>query len=276
MAAVPTSTGTYLSNLFNPQVVGDMIQSKLVDAMRFSPLCRIDTTLAGRAGDTITLPKYAYIGDATTVAEGADIPISQLTASTTSVQIHKIAKGVQLTDEAVLSGYGDPMGETISQLTLSIASQMDNEVLGKLDAITGSMAYTAAARATATDVCKALTLFKEDIDGDKVLFVSPETYEGLRGASSWVPNSDVSAEMVIRGMVGQVYGCQVVVSNKLTAKKAAFIVKPGALAVYMKRDTLVEADRDIINKSTVITADKHFAAYLYNESQAIKITETVA
>ena len=276
MAAVSTSTGTYLTNLFNPQVVGDMIQAKLVDAMKFSPLCRIDTTLAGRAGDTITLPKYAYIGDAATVAEGADIPIKQLTASTAQVEIHKIGNGVQLTDEAVLSGYGDPRGEAISQLTLSIASQMDNEVLGTLDAISGGMMHTATARATADDVCTALTLFKEDIDGDKVLLVSPETYEGLRKASSWVPNSDVSAEMVIRGMVGQVYGCQVVVANKLTAKKAAFIVKPGALAVYMKRDTLVETDRDIINKSTVITADKHFAAYLYDTSKAIKIKETVA
>ena len=53
---------------------------------------------------------------------------------------------------------------------------------------------------------------------------------------------------------------------------ANFIVKPGALAIYMKRDTLLETDRDIINKSTVMTVDKHYVAYLYDASKAIKIT----
>jgi hypothetical protein len=71
-----------------------------------------------------------------------------------------------------------------------------------------------------------------------------------------------------------VQGCQVLVSNKLkeaSSKENAYIVKPGALRLFMKRDTLVESDRDIVNKSTTITADKHFAPYLYDASKAIKI-----
>ena len=68
-----------------------------------------------------------------------------------------------------------------------------------------------------------------------------------------------------------IYGCQVVVSNKLTSANCAYIVKPGALAIYNKRELLVESDRDIINKSTVITADKYFANYAYNKSAFIKM-----
>ena len=276
MAAVSTSTGTYLSNLFNPQVVGDLINQKLVDDIKFAPLCRIDTTLSGRAGNKITLPSYSYIGDAATVAEGADITIKQLTASTKEVTIHKVANGVQITDEDLLSGYGDPKGEAIDQLRLSIASQLDNEVLTILDGITGTMLYTAAATLTADDISDALVKFGEDIEGDKVLLCSASAYATLRKTDNWVPNSEISAEMIIRGRVGMVHGCQVVVSNKLATKNAAYIVKPGALALYLKRDTLVEQDRDIINKSTVLTADKHFAAYLYDTSKAIKIKETVS
>lgn len=59
MATVPTATGTYLSNLFNPQVVADLIDTKLVDNIVLAPLARVDTTLVGRAGDTVTLPYYA-------------------------------------------------------------------------------------------------------------------------------------------------------------------------------------------------------------------------
>ena len=68
-------TGTKLANLFDPQVVGAMIDKKLVNKMVFAPLATIDSTLEGQPGSTLTLPYYTYIGDATDVAEGADIPI---------------------------------------------------------------------------------------------------------------------------------------------------------------------------------------------------------
>lgn len=59
MATVSTSTGTYLSDLFNPQVVADIIDAKLVNNIVFAPLSRVDYSLVGRAGDTVTLPYYA-------------------------------------------------------------------------------------------------------------------------------------------------------------------------------------------------------------------------
>ena len=59
MAQVPTSTGTYLSNLFNPQVVADLISTKLIDNIVFAPLARVDYTLQGRDGNTVTLPYYS-------------------------------------------------------------------------------------------------------------------------------------------------------------------------------------------------------------------------
>lgn len=50
---------TLLSNIVNPQVMADMVDKKLVDLMKFAPLATIDTTLAGRPGDTITVPSWA-------------------------------------------------------------------------------------------------------------------------------------------------------------------------------------------------------------------------
>ena len=111
MAQVDTTTGTYLSALFNPQVVADLIETKLTNRMVFSPLALIDFSLQGRAGNTVTLPYYSYIGKASSVSEGYDIPVAKLTQSTSSVTIVKYGKAVQITDEAVLSGYGDPLGE---------------------------------------------------------------------------------------------------------------------------------------------------------------------
>lgn len=267
------SNGTKLADLFNPQVVGDMINKKLTDAIKFSPLCRLDYTLQGRPGSTITLPYFKYIGDATKVAEGTDIPISKLTESTVEATIYKVGKGVQISDEAVLSGYGDPLEETVTQLGMAIASKLDNDILEILAAISGNMLFTSTSSDafTSDDIADALVKFGEDIEGDKVILISPEQYAVLRKSDDWCPASEISAQIIINGTVGMIHGCQVVVTNKLSTPKNAYIVKPGALALYLKRDTLVETDRDIINKSTVMTADKHYVGYLYDASKAIKM-----
>ena len=59
---------TKLENLVDPEVMAQMVSAKLPKKIKFSPIARIDTTLAGRPGSTITVPKYAYIGDAEDVA----------------------------------------------------------------------------------------------------------------------------------------------------------------------------------------------------------------
>lgn len=268
---------TLLSNLVNPQVMADLVDAKLVDAMRFAPLCDISYELAGRPGDTIYLPVYSYIGDASTVAENSAITPVVLSATTASVKVHKIAKAVQITDEAALSGYGDPLGEAADQIVLSIASQTDNEVLAVLDAISGTMLYQTANSSTAvadTDVIQALEKFGEDIDGTKAVLVSPAVYTKMRAnTNNWIPASEFAAGIAIRGTVGEYTGCQVIVSNKLTTPGTAYIVKPGALKIYMKRDTLVEVEREPLYARTNIVATKHFAAYLYNASKAIKLAK---
>lgn len=264
------NNATKLAALFNPEVVAGLIESKLIDAMKFAPLARIDKTLVGRPGDTVTLPSYAYIGDAEVVGEGEDIPIRELTQGTKEVTIHKLGNGVQITDEAALSGYGNPADEAARQIVLSIASQLDNEMLTTLDGAT--LVYPVGGALTADAVADALVLFGEDIDGEKVVLMDPAAYGAIRKTDDWIPNTEMGAEMIVRGTVGMVHGCQVVVSNKLKNKNVAYIVKPGALATYLKRNTMVEMDRDIVNKSTIMTADKHFATYLYDASKAIKLT----
>lgn len=271
---------TKLANLINPQVIADFIEQKLVDNMVFAPLATIDYTLEGKAGDTISYPAYQYIGDASTLSEASTLSVATLTASMVSVTVHKIAQGVELTDEAVLSGLGDPVGEGVSQITLALASGIDNEMLATLGTIGSTMTYQTSASTVApkdTDIIDALELFGEDIDGTKVAVVPPAVYTSMRktGASSgaWIPASELSANIAIKGAVGEYQGCQVIVSNKLKTSGNIYIVKPNALRLIMKRGALVETDRDILKFTNVITGSVHFATYLYNASGAIKITK---
>lgn len=268
------ANGTMLANLVNPQVLADMIDKKLVDYIKFAPLAVIDNTLEGRPGDTLTLPSYNYIGDAVAFGEAEDISIGQLTAGTKTVKVSKFGRGVELTDEAMLSGYGDPLGEAVKQIGMALGSYEDNAMLACME--NSVLEYHFESALTADTIAEAEELFGEDIEGEKVLLISPAMYTALRKADDWCPASEIAAELIIKGAVGMIHGCQVVISNKLKGKDEAFIVKPGALRIFLKRGVLVETDRDIIAKFTVITADKHSVCYIYDDSKIIRICKAEA
>ena len=122
-----STNGTKLADLINPEVVADIISAELPNAIVLAPLATVGRTLEGRAGNTVKMPAFAYIGDASDVAEGADIEISKMGTSEKEVTIKKAGKGIELTDEAVLSGFGDVFGEGTRQLKMSIANILLSE-----------------------------------------------------------------------------------------------------------------------------------------------------
>ena len=263
-----------LANLVNPAVMGDWVTEHLEREMKFAPLCAIDDTLSGRAGDTVTVPKYAYIGDAGEIPEGGEIPVVQLTASSVNVQVKKAGNGIELTDEAVLAGYGDPLSEAANQLTMSIAGKVDSDVLAALSSIGEAMTVTSEEKLSADVIADALVKFGEKDSEEKVLVVAPEQLAMLRRSEGWLKNTDIGAHQLITGAAGMIHGCQVVVSGKLKAVDGVYenyIVMPGALTLFLKKDTEVETARDIVHKLTVITADKYYAVYLANEGRAVKL-----
>ena len=67
------------------------------------------------------------IGTAQDLAEGvADVPVV-LNSDSETVKVKKAAKSVEITDEAILSGHGNPVGEIADQLLLSIADKIEKD-----------------------------------------------------------------------------------------------------------------------------------------------------
>lgn len=267
---------TKLANLVNPQVVADLVETKLTDYMRFLPLAEVDDTLAGRPGDTLYFPVYSYIGAASVTSEGSDVTVATLTATSTSATVQKIGIGVQITDEGAMGGFGDPIGEATKQVAMAIGDAEDTAMynaLSNLSATTGGLVYSVASTASwlCTAILDALELFGEDVDEVKAVVVNPAMYTQMRKATGWLPASEIAANILIRGAVGEFGGCQVIVSNKLKNKEEMYIVKPGALRLVQKRGILVETDRDIISSTNTIVATAHAVAYVYNKAKAIKV-----
>lgn len=268
-----TSNTTMLSDLLDPQVVADYVDKKLIDFIRFAPLARIDMTLVGRPGDEVTLPQYNYAGMASDVAEGEDIPISKLTQSVARVKVSKVGKAIQFTDEALLSAYNNDIAEEAAkQVVLAVNDKIEYDLLERMTYDATLTATIGASGSPANGVADALVKFGEDIEGDKVILCDPVFYGRLIKSDGWIPNTEMGADIIVRGTVGSVFGTQVVLTNRLANRATAFIVKPGALAIFMKRDTLVEFDRDKIDQTNYIIGSKIIAPYVYDKSKLIKVT----
>ena len=259
-----STNATKVTNLVDPDVYSDMISAELPSAIALSGLADVDRTLEGRAGSTIIMPKFGYIGDAQDVAEGEDIPISQMSTSTTEVTIKKAGKGIEITDEAALSGYGNPVAEGKNQLKMAIANKIDNDLFTALAGAT----LTATGAMTVAGMLTAKAKFGEKVNQSAVVVLSANNYAKI---ATDVLNLENTDKVLVDGVVGKFAGLQVVVSGKVN-DTTAYIVAPGALGIALKRNVQVETDRDIVAKSTVITADEHYVAYLKDESKAIKVT----
>ena len=205
---------TKLANLIDPEVMAPMISAKLQSAIVATPFAKIDTTLQGQPGSTITVPKYAFIGDAEDLAEGADASESQLTATTATYTVKKAVKQVRLTDEAVLSGYGNPVGETNNQLGLSLASKVDQDVMDELKGAT-LVADKTAGVISYNGIVEAIDLFQEEENVEKVMFISPSQVSTLRKDSNFISNDKYNNNVIMRGEIGMVANTRIVPSKKI-------------------------------------------------------------
>lgn len=266
-------TVTKLAQMVNPEVMADMISAELPKKIKVTPLAKVDTTLVGRPGDTITVPSFKYIGDAEDVEEGTEITISQLTTATTTAKVKKAGKGVELTDESLLSGYGDPAGEANKQLLMAIASKIDADAMDKLSKVT-SLTHDVSSTAIISyeGIVDAIDKFEEEDYEGKVIFVHPKQVTQLRKDPNFLSLDKYPVPVIMNGVIGTIAGCQVVVSKRVDSSSSMYkcpIVKAGALTIYMKRGVEVESDRDIIKKSTVITADEHYTVVVSDESKVV-------
>ena len=262
-----------------------------------------------------------------------------LTASTTKATVKKAAKAVEISDESALSGYGDPIGQAVNQLVMSLGAKVDND---GYDALCGaSLVYNGTGAVIGyKGIVEANSKFEDESDQSirKIMFIHPNQEATLLNDEDFKTKDKYPLDVVMNGTIGMIAGAQVVkskkvklvkyekansggtitivadeaeenetslhldtakastlgelaVGDKLKAVATPFYACPivivaaqdpnedqeadgaaeeeSALTIYMKRNVEVEADRDILKKTTVISADEHYTVTLSNDSKVV-------
>ena len=285
---------TMMAQMINPEVMGDMINAKIEALAKITPYAKVDTTLQGVPGDTKTVPSWNYIGDAEDVAEGAEVGLSQMTAASTTFTIKKAMKAVGITQEAINSGLGNPVGQAEHQLAKAIVGKVDNDVLAA--ALTATNIHDTKAVIGYAGIVDAVSKFEDEEDGiEKVMFISPKQEATLLKDPDFTSADKFQAGVAVNGAIGKIAGCWVKKSTKIKAKSGVYtcpIIKlePDsaeteytedelpALTIFLKKDTSVDHEWFPKKQQHDITAAKYYGVALTNGAKVVlaKFNEVTA
>ena len=158
------------------------------------------------------------------------------------------------------------MGQIEHQLAVSLASKVDKDVL---QAIKGASTKTHNGTFGIDFIADALVQFGEDVEETTYVYIHPKHLATLRKSPEYVHVAN--GQVIISGQVGTVYGCPIVVSNKMD-ENAVYFIRQGAIGIEVKREVSVETDRDVLKKQTIVSADRHYMAYVRDASKLVKGT----
>lgn len=246
---------TNMANMINPEVMGAMIEAKIDALLKLTPYAKVDRTLVGVPGDTKTVPSWNYIGDAEDVAEGAEVGLSTLTASSTTFTIKKAMKAVGITQEAVNSGLGNPIGQAEKQLAKAIAGKVDNDVL---DAVySGSNVYAASTLAAIgyAGIVDANAKFEDEEDGiEKVMFINPAQEATLLKDADFLSADKFTAGVAVNGAIGKIAGAWVKKSKKV--RLVSYEKDNSSGTVTIDSGNLAEYQAKVDPSVTLVAGDK--------------------
>lgn len=268
------------NTLINNKVLGDTIGAELPTKLKFAPVAEVGTKLTSVAGDTLVVEKYSYIGEAVDVAEGAAIPISDLSMGSTEVTVKKAGKGIKLTDEEVIRRGQEVINEGKKQLSISITDKIDSDSYAALK--TAQLKYEghkADEIIGYEGMVNAIALFGDEDIEDMAVYISPLQRAQLQLDPNFIRASDLGDQVLTTGVIGSIAGVQVIVSNKVKKAtkdtKSVFhnpIVKKGGLGIELAKAVNIEEDRSPSTKSSEYYADEHYVAYLRDSSKVVLAT----
>lgn len=276
---------TVASDLIVPEVWGPMVMKAALDKAVMVPLAATDDTLVGQPGDTIQWPTYGYIGDAVDTAETDAIVPVKLTTASSDATIKEATKGVELTDKAVLTAMGNPTAEALRQLGIATARKFD------ADLHASALAGLPAGQIVTSDELSwnaftvALGKFGDEWDPADMsaLVVHSNQYGALLRDPNFQDLSKIGTNTILRGQIGAIGGVPIVVSNRIattgagaTTRYRALLIRRGALLFVRKRAAIVERDRDILRRTTVVTTNAHYGTKRVDDEGIVEINTMAA
>lgn len=268
------STSTTLDDLF-----ANIIAQARFTAEEESLMLGLVTqyNIGDEAGKTIQVPKYPAI-TAAALTEGADMTSTTVSTSSVSITVGEVGAQVVLTDLAAM-GAGNPAEELGTVLGNAIATKMDVDLIALFDGFSTALG-AAGQEITVADLFKAAaTLRNAKAQGEIFAVVNPfQAYQLKANLTNTFANpngGDAQNTAMVNAYVGTIAGIDVYESANVTvdgnddAKGAVFSRE--ALAIAMKRDFQIEAQRDASLRAFELNATAIYGVGELDDSYGVEM-----
>lgn len=207
---------------------------------------------------TFNVVTNGYIGDATVVPAGAQIPLTDMQQTKTPVSFEKIAKGVAVTDEEKKQTFGDPVGQAEEQTARAIDGKAEAKIAELLKTATFSVEVVALDSGAILD---AIAVMGEGIeDAPYYLVVTPATYAELQ--------KELGQNFVLNN---NPFGATFVMSTRIE-DGVAYLIQEGAVKEVRQKALDIEVSRNAGKKQDEVYTDMIHAVYIQDQSKIVKIT----
>lgn len=260
---------TKASDLINPEVLADAISAELPAAIRFTPYAVTDNTLTGQPGDTITRPKYGYVGPAEDLTEGVPMDTSKMSMTTTQVTVKEAGKAIEVTEKAVITNVTGTLEEAKKQLTKAMADKVEIDYLATLGK---SLLTSTLGAETPGAILDAIDVFGDEDEQSLVLFVHPKDYTKLV-KNLFAVGGSTQETAVTKAQVSELVGVKDIVKTKRLTEGTSYLQKFGAVEIVNKKKVNLETDYDILARTHVLAANAHYTTNLRDDNGVVKITK---
>ena len=274
MPAGPTLT----LDVLDPEIIAGDIQTAATKALELSKLVKVDGTLEGVPGSTITVPKYKSIGMAPRLNETDRIVPKKLELESATVSIREAGDGLSFTKKALAVAYGDPVGEATTQLGTSVADRIEYDLIEAASATVGGSAPFKVTLATANTVNWATWVSGFLKFGDKGfknlagIVMTSAAYSSLLNDPDFMADARARGTSATNGDVVTVGGTTIYVTDVLSdidPKLAALVLKKDAVALYWKSRPEIETARDIYGRSLEMAVSTIYAVSRTNDQGVV-------
>lgn len=283
---------TLSTDLYRPEVWRDLAQTAFKGRaiVATSPAVVVDDSLVGEPGDTVNFPKWMNLSDMEDLAETDVLVPEKLRQSNSQATIKEAGKAAEWSDKAKLTGIGNIQDEAIRQFGVLAARKVDADLIAAATAtIAGGITYadgtpavasnpltlTATGGLTWANIVKAGLLFGDEFDPADFagLYINSAASEQMLNDEKFIQAAQTSGgnSLISGGLLGTKNGLRIFQTNRLAAGKS-LLLKNNSLGLMYKRRPVVEQDRDILARTTVVATTMHYAVKRLNDEGVVNIT----
>lgn len=278
---------TINKNVIVPEVYAQLVREKIAGKCKVAQFMVTLGDLHGKVGETLTMPKWGYIGDAVDWDINTAMDKTQMKQTSTTATIKAVqAPAVEVSDYDNEVELGNAIEEASNQQALGVARKYDTDAIAC--ALESPLKYQLATKneITQTELIAMLGLYGDDRDSadfDAIVVHSsfaPSFYTMDMFVKRDLTMTADGNGIAVNGCIGTFLNIPVVLSDRCydATNQEGFVLmmKKGAISIIPKEEPFAETARDASIRKTTIYLSQFYAMALTDDEAIVYAKKVLA